>query len=61
MGVLTDYNDWANIDLVFIRGRGGEEEGAGPETRAIVPDGPVGDEMEPIHVETLRLPEEPGK
>lgn len=61
-GVLTDYNDWANINLLFIRDWNGDEEGVGPDgLRTASVSGPVGDEMERIHVETLYPPEEPGK
>jgi hypothetical protein len=53
-GTFSDYNDWANINLFFQRGRWGDESGVtGPDALKIAVD-PVGDDRQPVIVETLR-------
>lgn len=55
---LSDYDDWSNIDLFFIRTYSGDAEGLSPESSnlQIVAD-PIGDDRQEIIIETLYPPE----
>ena len=50
---LTDYNDWANINLFFQRTWWGYECGDVPEDMLRIAPDPVGDDRQEVHVETL--------
>ncbi len=55
---LKDYNDWTNINLFFARTWSGDIQGAKlkvNEKLIILPD-PVGDDRQPIVIETLKPP-----
>ncbi|MGC8766038.1 MAG: hypothetical protein ACP5QT_09185 [Brevinematia bacterium] len=55
---LSDYNDWANINLFFARTYLGDIQGARikvNEKLVLLPDR-VGDDIQPVIVETLMPP-----
>jgi len=61
--ILIDYNDWANIKLFFARTWAGDIQGASikiNEKLTLIPD-PVGDDRQPIVIETLYPPKKKGK
>ena len=45
----TDFDDWGNLNLFFVRSLSGHAEGFGPAARVI---DPVGDDRQPVYPET---------
>lgn len=52
-GTLTDYNDWAHLNLFFQRASKGDASGVLPEDFLNIAPDPVGDDRQEVHTETL--------
>ncbi len=60
---LSDYNDWANLNLFFSKTYFGDIQGAKLKSKDVItmlPD-TVGNDLQPIHFETLMPPKIRGK